>query len=174
MGTSGVCGQNRPRSDVTLLSHAIPVLRVSKFTHHWTDVSVNTYAALIVQQRPPKESPLSCCVDNAFAVFAYIEHGQDTTYGRHAHLVVRAVAAWLTIAGEELVAAGSPTRKYSYSPGSSWKPECGGNTVNVKRLQFCKDAIQQLRESGRLSSQEAVNATVDAAAAIDRLIAVQG
>ncbi len=136
--------------------------------------NVNTYAALIAQQRPPKESPLSCCVDNAFAVFAYIEHGQDTNYGRHAHLVVRAVAAWLTIAGEELVAAGSPTRKYSYSPGSSWEPEGGGNTVNVKRLQFWKDAVQQLRESRRLSSQEAVNATVDAAAAIDRLIAVQG
>jgi hypothetical protein len=135
--------------------------------------NVNTFAALISKQRPPQESPLGSCVHYSFSMFAFLEHGPDTAYGRHSHLVVRAAAVWLTIAGDEVVAAGSCATKYSYTPGSLWEAEGGADTVDVKRLRFWKDRFRQIRESTRLSSQEAVDATIDAMAALDRLIAPQ-
>jgi hypothetical protein len=146
-------------------------------THKAEDkyTNINTFAALIAQQHPPQESPLSECVHYAMAVFSYLEHGPDTNLGNLSHLAVRAAAAWLTIAGEEVVVSGSPFIKYEYyTSGSLWEAAGGTNTVDVKRLRLWKDSFQQLRESGRLSSQEAVDATVDAAAALDRLIASQG
>ncbi|KAF2853133.1 hypothetical protein T440DRAFT_319297 [Plenodomus tracheiphilus IPT5] len=135
--------------------------------------NINTFAALIAKQHAPQESPLCSCVHYAFAVFAFLENGPDTARGRFSHLTVRAAAIWLTIAGEELVASGSPSAKYDYTSGSLWAAEGGTNTVDVKRLRFWKERFQQLRESGRLLSQEAVDATIDAAAALDRLIAAQ-
>ncbi|KAF2874708.1 hypothetical protein BDV95DRAFT_297447 [Massariosphaeria phaeospora] len=134
--------------------------------------NINTFAALIAQQHPPQGSPLCICLHSAFAVFAFLEHGPDTARGRFAHLVVRAAATWLTAAGEELLKSGSPSAKHDYIPGSLWAAEGGTNTVDVKRLRFWKDRFRQLRESGRLSSREAVDATNSAAAALDRLIAV--
>jgi hypothetical protein len=136
--------------------------------------NINTFAALIAQKHPPQGSPLCSCLHSAFAVVAFLEHGPDTPRGRFGHLVVRAVAIWLTIAGEELVDLGSPSTKSDYISGSLWAAEGVTNTVDVKRLRFWKDRFRQLREFGRLLSQEAVDATNDAAAAIDRLIAAQG
>jgi hypothetical protein len=133
--------------------------------------NINTFAALIAQKRPPLDSQLGSCVHNSFAVFAFLEHGPDTPYGKHAHLVARAAAAWLTIAGDEVVAAGSPTTKHSYTPGSLWEARGGGDTVDVKRLRFWKDRFQKIRESTSLSSQEALDVTNEAVAALDRLIA---
>ncbi|EOA91827.1 hypothetical protein ACJQWK_03778 [Exserohilum turcicum] len=136
--------------------------------------NVNTFAAMIAQQNPPQGSPLCSCVDFAFATLAFLEHGSDTNYGREAHLAVRAAASWLTIAGAQVVAAGSPSTKYDYTSGSLWKAEGGTNTVDVKRLQFWKDRFQQVRDSGRLASREAVDAVEEATGALDKLIATQG
>ncbi|KAF2129193.1 hypothetical protein P153DRAFT_431948 [Dothidotthia symphoricarpi CBS 119687] len=136
--------------------------------------NINTFAALIAQQHPPQGSPLCSCLHNAFAVFAFLEYGPDTPRGEFSHLVVRAAATWLTIAGEELVSLGSPSVNRDYISGSLWAAEGGTNTVDVKRLQFWKERFRQLRESGRLLSQEAVDATIDAAAALDKLIAARG
>jgi hypothetical protein len=138
--------------------------------------NINTFAALIARQHPPQGSPLCSCVDFAFATFAFLEHGPNTNYDKETHLTVRAAATWLIIAGEELVASGSPSTRYDYTSrtGSLWKAEGGTNAVNDKRLRFWKDRFQQIRESGRLVSQEAVDATIEAAAVLDRLIAAQG
>lgn len=139
---------------------------------HYTNI--NTFAALIAQQHPSQGSPLCSCLHSAFAVFAFLEHGPDTARGRVSHLVVRAAATWFTIAGEELVDLGSPSTRYDYISGSLWAAEGGTNTVDVKRLRFWKRRFQQLRESGGLLSQEAVDSTNDAEAAIDKLIAARG
>ncbi|CAG5156537.1 uncharacterized protein ALTATR162_LOCUS4334 [Alternaria atra] len=138
--------------------------------------NINTFAALIARQHPPQGSPLCSCVEFAFATFAFLEHGPNTNYDKEAHLTVRAAATWLIIAGEELVASGSPSTKYDYTSrtGSLWEAEGGTNAVDDKRLRFWKDRFQQIRESGRLVSQEAVDATIEAAAVLDRLIAAQG
>jgi hypothetical protein len=136
--------------------------------------NINTFAAMIAQQHPLQESPLSSCVDYAFAMFAFLENGPDTARGRFSHLVVRAAATWLTVAGKEVVISGSPFSKYNYTAGSLWAAEGGTNTVDVKRLYFWKDRFRQLRESGRLLSQDAIDATIAAAAVLDSLIAAQG
>lgn len=135
--------------------------------------NVNTFAALIARQDPPQASPLHSCVDFAFATFAFLEHGPGTNYDQESHLTVRAAAAWLIIAGEQLVAAGSPSTKYNYTSGSLWEAEGGTNTVDVKRLRFWKDWFQNIRDSGRLSGQKAVEATIEATAVLERLIAAQ-
>lgn len=132
--------------------------------------NINTFAALIAQQHPPQGSQLCSCLHSAFAVFAFLEHGPDTARGRFPHLVVRAAVTWLIIAGEELIDLGSPPTKQDYISGSLWAAEGGTNTVDVKRLRFWKERFRQLRESGGLLSQEAVDATDDVMAVLDRLI----
>jgi hypothetical protein len=136
--------------------------------------NVNTFAALIARRDPPQTSPLCNCVDFAFATFAFLEHGPGTNYDRDAHLAVRAAAAWLVIAGKQVIAAGSPSTKYSYIFGSLWEAKGGTNTVDVKRLQFWRSQFQNFREAGRLSDQRAMDATIEATAALDDLIAAQG
>ncbi|KAI4666687.1 uncharacterized protein J4E79_002727 [Alternaria viburni] len=122
--------------------------------------NVDTFAALIARKDTPQASPLRSCVDFAFATFDSLEHGP-----------VHAAAAWLMIAGKQVVAAGSPFSKYSYISGSLWEAEGGTNAVDVKRLRFWKGRFQNFRESGRLSDQKAVDATVEATIALDELIA---
>jgi hypothetical protein len=136
--------------------------------------NVNTFAALIAKKHPPEESPLCSCLHCAFIVFAFLEHGPGTERGKWSHLAVRAAATWLIIAGEELVNQGPPSSVARYISGSLWEAEGGTNTVDVKRLRFWKERFQYFRESGRLISQEAVDATQEAAAVLDRLIAAQG
>jgi hypothetical protein len=136
--------------------------------------NINTFAALIALQHPPQGSPLCSCADFAFATMAFLERKPNPNVEQIEHLVVRAVAAWLTIAGEEIVAAGSPSLKYDYTFGSLWKTEGGTNTIDAKRLRFWKYRVQQIWKSGRLSSKEAVEATIEAMAALDRLIAARG
>jgi hypothetical protein len=94
--------------------------------------NINTFAALIAQKHHPQESPLCSRLHSSFVVVAFLEHDSDTPRGRFGHLVVRAVAIWLTIAGEELVDLGSPSTKSDYISGSLWAAEGGTNTVDVK------------------------------------------
>jgi hypothetical protein len=136
--------------------------------------NINTFAALIAKQHPSEDSPLCSCLHCAFIVFAFLEHGPGTERGKWSHFVVRAAAIWLIIAGEELVNPGPPSSAASYISGSLWEVEGGTNTVDAKRLRFWKERFQHFRESGRLISQEAVDATHDAAAVLDSLIAAQG
>jgi hypothetical protein len=136
--------------------------------------NINTFAALIAKQHPLEGSPLCSCLHGAFIVFAFLEHGPGTERGKWSHLAVRAAATWLIIAGEELVNPGPPCTVAGYISGSLWEAEGGTNAVDVKRLQFWKQRFQYFRESGRLVSQEAVEATHDAAAVLDSLIAAQG
>jgi hypothetical protein len=136
--------------------------------------NINTFAALIAKQHPPEESPLRSCLHCAFIVFAFLEHGLGTERGKWSHLAVRAAATWLIIAGEELVNPGPPSTVAGYISGSLWEAEGGTNTVDIKRLRFWKERFQHFRESGRLVSQEAMNATHHATAVLDRLIDAQG
>lgn len=136
--------------------------------------NINTFAALIAKQHPPEGSPLCSCLHCAFIVFAFLEHSPSTERGRCSHLAVRAAATWLIVAGEELVKIGPPPDVARYISGSLWEAECGTNTVDVKRLRFWKERFQHFRESGRLISQEAVDATHDALSVLDSLIAAQG
>lgn len=106
-------------------------------------------------------------------MFAFLEHGPGTEREKWSHLAVRAAAAWLIIAGEELMNPGPPSSVARYISGSLWEAEGGTNTVDVKRLRFWKKRFQHFRKSGRLISQEAVNATHDAAAVLDSLIAAR-
>jgi hypothetical protein len=135
--------------------------------------NINTFAALIAKQHPAEGSPLCSCLHCAFIVFAFLEHGPGTERGKWSHLAVRAAATWLIIAGEELVNPGPPSSVAGYISGSLWEAEGGTNTVDVKRLRFWKERFQYFQESGRLISQEAVDATHDAAAVLDSLIAAQ-
>jgi hypothetical protein len=136
--------------------------------------NINTFAALIVKRHPPEESPLYSCLPCAYVVFAFLEHGPSTERGKWSHLAVRAAATWLIIAGEELVNPGPPDTVAGHISGSLWEAEGGTNTVDVKRLRFWKERFKYFRESGRLISQEAVDATHDAAVVLDSLIAAQG
>ena len=136
--------------------------------------NINTFAALIARQDLPQASPLTSCVDFAFATFAFMEHGPGTNYDRDAHHAIRAASAWLVIAGRQVVAAGSPSTKNSRISGSLWEAEGGTDAVDVKRLRFWRGRFQHFRESGRLLDQKAVDATIEATAALDDLIAAQG
>ena len=96
--------------------------------------NVNTFSALIARQDPPQASQLRSCVDYAFTILAFLEHDPGTTYDEDAHFAVRAAAAWLVIAGKQVMATGSPSTNYSYIPGSLWEAERGTNAVDVTRL----------------------------------------
>jgi hypothetical protein len=135
--------------------------------------NINTFAALIAKQRPSEGSPLCSCLHCAFIVFAFLEHGPDTNRGKWSHLAVRAAATWLVIAGERLVNPGTLSTVAGHISGSLWEAEGGTNTVDDKRLQFWKERFQHFQESGRLISQEAVDATHDATTVLDSLIAAQ-
>jgi hypothetical protein len=132
--------------------------------------NINTYAALIAKQVPPKGSPLCSCLHCAFIVFAFLEHGPGTERGKWSHLAVRAAATWLIVAGKNLVDQGPPSTVAWSISGSLWEAEGGTNTVNVKRLRFWKERLHYFQESGRLISREAVNAINDALIVLDNLI----
>jgi hypothetical protein len=135
--------------------------------------NINTFAALIAKRDPPEGSPLCSCLQYAFIVFAFLEHGPGTERGKWSHLAVRAAATWLIIAGKEIVNQEPPSIVARYISGSLWEAVGGTNTVDVKRLRFWRERFRHFRESGRLISQEAVGATQDATAVLDSLIAAQ-
>jgi hypothetical protein len=89
-------------------------------------------------------------------------------------LAVRAAATWLIIAGEVLANPGPPSTVSEYNSVGLWEAEGGPNTVDVKRLRFWKERFQYFRDSRRLISQEAEDATRDAAVVLDSLIAAHG
>lgn len=134
--------------------------------------NINTYAALTAQQhRVHPGSPLNSCLHSAFGVLAHLEYSPDTPRGDFGYLAVRAAAAWLMIAGKEIVELGRPsTNKHDYISGSLWKAEGGTDMVEVKRLQFWNRRFGELRDSGMLVSQEAVDAAYDAEKVLDDLI----
>jgi hypothetical protein len=136
--------------------------------------NINMFAALIAKQHPPEGSPLCSCLQCAFIVFAFLEHGPGTQRGEWSHLAVRAAATWLIIAGGELVNPGPSSTVAGYISGSLWEAEGGTNIVDAKLLRFWKERFQHFLESGRLISQESVDATHEATAVLDSLIAALG
>lgn len=136
--------------------------------------NINTFAALIARQCPAEESPLFSCHHAAFIVFAFLKHGAGTNHEKWSHLAVRAAATWLIVAGEQLVDTGPSASVDRYISGSLWEAEGGTNTMDAKRLRFRKERFQHFRESGRLVSQEALDATHGAVVVLDSLIAARG
>jgi hypothetical protein len=136
--------------------------------------NINTFAALVALRHPAQGSQLCSCLWFAFAVIAFLEHGPDTNIGKRANLAVRAAAIWISMAGEEIVALGSPPFKHGYISGSLWEAEGGTDRVDVKRMRFWKDRFRQFRDSGELVSSEAEEAVDAAVVDLDRLIAKQG
>ena len=79
------------------------------------------------------------------------------------------------IAGsKQVLAAGSPSSKYSYISGSLWEAVGGTNVVDVNRLRFWRGRFQDFSQSGRLSDQKAVDATIEATIVFDESIAAHG